>query len=188
MRLSNLARSCLTLLNNRNIWFIGLEWFYLISFIRTWPVREGGELKKVYFLLTTEERPAGSGKYFARHIVWIYTQMCTRQGNIGYDQYTVPGHCSCGTYFCCSAFAFANISKHTYMASRAILSNFFDEQWTQNHPQYLSGLSHALFSTTFFEIAVSECKSIRLSSQYSQLISYQHLNLNYLWTSYTKRA
>ena len=95
---------------------------------------------------------------------------------------------SCRTYFCCSAFAFANISKHTSMASRAILSNFFDEQWTQNHPQYLSGLSHALFSTTFFEIAVSECKSSRLSSQYSQLISYQHLDLNYLWTSYTKRA
>ena len=114
MRLSNLARSCLTLLNNRNIWFIGLEWFYLISFIRTWPVREGGELKKVYFLLTTEERPAGSGKYFARHIVWIYTQMCTRQGNLGYDQHTVPGDCSCRTYFCCSAFA-SRKHKQTYV-------------------------------------------------------------------------
>ena len=114
MRLSNLARSCLTLLNNRNIWFIGLEWFYLISFIRTWPVREGGELKKVYFLLTTEERPAGSRKYFARHIVWIYTQMCTRQGNMGYDQYTVPGDCSCRTYFCCSAFA-SRKHKQTYV-------------------------------------------------------------------------
>ena len=40
------------------------------------------------------------------------------------------------------------------MASRAILSNFFEEQWTQNHPQYLSGLSRALFPTTFLEIAV----------------------------------
>ena len=108
MRLSNLARSCLTLLNNRNIWFIGLVWFYLISFIRTWPVREGGELTKVYFLLTTEERPAGAGKYFARHTVWIYTQMCTRQGNMGYDQYTVPDDCSCRTYLCCSALALAN--------------------------------------------------------------------------------
>ena len=28
-------------------------------------MREGGKLTKVYFLLTTEERPAGSGKYFA---------------------------------------------------------------------------------------------------------------------------
>ena len=40
------------------------------------------------------------------------------------------------------------------MASRAILSNFFEEQWTQNHPKYLSGLSRALFPTTFLEIAV----------------------------------
>ena len=40
------------------------------------------------------------------------------------------------------------------MASRAILSNFFEEQRTQNHPQYLSGLSRALFPTTFLEIAV----------------------------------
>ena len=40
------------------------------------------------------------------------------------------------------------------MASCAILSNFFVEEWTQNHPQYLSGLSRALFPTTFLEIAV----------------------------------
>ena len=35
----------------------------------------------------------------------------------------------------------------------------FEEQWTQNHPQYLSGLSRALFPTTFLEIAVKK-KSI----------------------------
>ena len=40
------------------------------------------------------------------------------------------------------------------MASRAIFSNFFEEQWTQNHPQYLSGLSRALFPKTFLETAV----------------------------------
>ena len=40
------------------------------------------------------------------------------------------------------------------MASRAILSNFFEEQWTQNHPQYLSGLSCARFPTTSLEIAL----------------------------------
>ena len=40
------------------------------------------------------------------------------------------------------------------MASRAILSNFFEEKWTQNYPQYFSGLSRALFPTTFLEIAV----------------------------------
>ena len=40
------------------------------------------------------------------------------------------------------------------MASRAILSNFFEGQWTQNYQQYFSGLSRALFPTTFLEIAV----------------------------------
>ena len=39
--------------------------------------------------------------------------------------------------------------KHMSMASRAILSNFFEEQWTQNHPQYLSGLWRALFRQPF---------------------------------------
>ena len=45
------------------------------------------------------------------------------------------------------------------MASLAILSNFCEEQRTQNHPKYLSGLSRALFPTTFPEIAV--CKHTR---------------------------
>ena len=40
------------------------------------------------------------------------------------------------------------------MASHAILSYFFEEQWTKNHPQYLSGLSSALFLRTFLEKAV----------------------------------
>ena len=40
------------------------------------------------------------------------------------------------------------------MVSRAVLANFFEEQWTQNHPQYPSGLSRTLFPTTFLEIAV----------------------------------
>ena len=44
--------------------------------------------------------------------------------------------------------------KHTSMASCAILTNFFEKQWTQNHPQYLSGLLCALFPTTFLEIAI----------------------------------
>ena len=35
-----------------------------------------------------------------------------------------------------------------------ILSNFFGKKRTQNHPQCLSGLSRALFPTTFLEIAV----------------------------------
>ena len=40
------------------------------------------------------------------------------------------------------------------MASRVILSNFFEKQWMKTHPQYLSGLSRALFPTTFLEKAV----------------------------------
>ena len=48
------------------------------------------------------------------------------------------------------------------MASRAILADFFEEQWTQNHLQYLSALSRALFPTTFLEIAVYA----RFSSQF----------------------
>ena len=41
-----------------------------------------------------------------------------------------------------------SIRKHTSMGSRTILSNFFEEQRTQNNPQYFSGLSRALSPTT----------------------------------------
>ena len=44
--------------------------------------------------------------------------------------------------------------KHTSMASCAILWNFFEKQWTKNHPQFLSGFSRALYPTTFLETAV----------------------------------
>ena len=40
------------------------------------------------------------------------------------------------------------------MASHAILTNFFLERGRKNHPQYLSGLSRALFPTTFLETTV----------------------------------
>ena len=49
-----------------------------------------------------------------------------------------------------------------------ILSNFFEEQCTQSHPQLLSWLSRAPFSTTFLEIAVYmhvtsfHCKVVKL--------------------------
>ena len=42
----------------------------------------------------------------------------------------------------------------TWTQSRAILSNFVEEQWTQNYPQYLSALSRELYPTTFLETAV----------------------------------
>ena len=69
---------------------------------------------------------------------------------MGYDQYTVREPVAVKTAFYCFPLVLANMS----MASCAILSNFFEEQWTQNHPQYLSGLSHPLFPTTCLEIAV----------------------------------
>ena len=70
------------------------------------------------------------------------------KGNMGYDQYTVPD-----TVHLLLLLSFST-RRHMSMASRAILSNFFEKQWTKNHPQYLSGLSRALFPTTFLETAV----------------------------------
>ena len=72
------------------------------------------------------------------------------KGNIWYDQYIVPGTVAVKNSFV----ALLSTRKHTSMASRVILSNFCEEQRTQTHPQYLSGLSRALFPTTFLEIAV----------------------------------
>ena len=46
------------------------------------------------------------------------------------------------------------------MASRAIFSNFFEEQWTQNHPQYISGLSRALFRQPFSKQLCSNFKHL----------------------------
>ena len=73
------------------------------------------------------------------------------QGNMGYDQYTVPDDFSCRIYFCCFPLALKNTFPWPFVP---ILSNFFEERRTQNHPQCLSGLSRALFPTTFLEIAV----------------------------------
>ena len=66
------------------------------------------------------------------------------------DQHTVPDTVAVETTLLPSF----SPRKHKSMASRAILANFFEEKWTQNHPQYLSGLSHALFATASLEIAV----------------------------------
>ena len=55
------------------------------------------------------------------------------------------------TLFCCFPLALENTFPWPFVP---ILSNFFEEQRTQNHPQCLLGLSRALFPTTFLEIAV----------------------------------
>ena len=73
------------------------------------------------------------------------------KGNMGYDRYTVPGDCSCRTYFCCFQLALAN-------TFHGLSCQFFQislkNSELKSHPQCLSGLSRALFPTTFLEIAV----------------------------------
>ena len=70
---------------------------------------------------------------------------------MGYYQYTIPDTAAVEPTFV----AFLEHSQHNKsMASHAILSNLFEEQWTQNHPQYFSGLSRALLPTTFLEVAL----------------------------------
>ena len=74
-----------------------------------------------------------------------------------------------------------SICKHTSMASRAIVSNFFEEQWTQNRPQYLSGLSRALFPTTFLEIAVYDHmlqEGARVEDQSTSIHNFSLLLIN----------
>ena len=73
------------------------------------------------------------------------------KGNMGYDRYTIPDDCSCRTYFCCFPLALANTFSWPFMP---ILLNFFEEQWTQNHPQCLSGLLRAVIPTISLQIAV----------------------------------
>ena len=94
----------------------------------------------------------------SRKVVGKNVHATIPKGNMGYDQYTVPDVCSCRTYFCCFPLALENTFPWPFVP---IISNFFEERRTQNHPQCLSGLSRALFPTTFLETAVnggnSEC-------------------------------
>ena len=87
----------------------------------------------------------------SRKIVGKNVHSTILKGNMGDDQYTVPDDCSYRTYFCCFPLALANTFPRPFVP---ILSNFFEKKRTQNHPQCLSGLSSALFPTTFLEIAV----------------------------------
>ena len=65
---------------------------------------------------------------------------------MGYH-YTVPNDCSCRTYFYCFPLALANI--YMPMASRAILSNFFEEQRPQNHHTTYPILPFGIVARTF---------------------------------------
>ena len=72
-----------------------------------------------------------------------------------YGIWSIHCSCSCRTYFFfLLSKAFLSTRKQMSMAFSAIPSHFFEEHGTQNHPQYLSGLSRAFFSTIFLEIAV----------------------------------
>ena len=84
----------------------------------------------------------------SRKVVGKNVHTTIPKGNVGYDQYTVPDE---RTYFCCFLLALANTFPRPFVP---ILSNFFEKKRTQNHPQCLSGLSRALFPTTFLERAV----------------------------------
>ena len=68
-------------------------------------------------------------------------------------------HCSCRSSNFCGFHLAIYYCKHMSMASLAILSNCFEEQWIKNHPQYLLGLSSAVYLTTFLEIAIFTCRS-----------------------------
>ena len=46
-------------------------------------------------------------------------------GKLGYDRYTFPEDCSCGTYFCCFPLALVNTFPWPFVP---ILSNFSEEQ------------------------------------------------------------
>ena len=91
----------------------------------------------------------------SRKVVGKNVHATIPKGNMGYDQYTVPDDCSCRTYFCCFPLALEKTFSWPFVP---ILSNFFEEQRTQNHPQCLSQLSRALFPTTFLETAVFKKK------------------------------
>ena len=101
------------------------------------------------------------------------------KGNMGYDRYTVSDNCSFRSYFCCFPLAVANTFSWPFLP---ILSNFSEEQWTQNHPQCLSGLSRALFPTTLLEKVVTS-RSFR-SDLLARLFSYELLMS--FWSSRTR--
>ena len=66
---------------------------------------------------------------FTLTAIWKNKLATVPKGDMGYDQYIVPD-------------------------TVAVELIFSEEQWTQNHPQYLSRLMREIFPTTFFEIGL----------------------------------
>ena len=81
----------------------------------------------------------------SRKVVGKKVHATIPKGNMGYDQYIVPDTVAVDLLL---LLPFSS-RTHTSMASSVILSNFFEEKWTQNYPQYM----RALFPTTFLETA-----------------------------------
>ena len=102
-------------------------------------------------------------------------EMCTRQSRKGiWDMINTlfPTTVAVEDYFFCFPLALANTYSWPFVP---ILSNFFENKSTQNHPQCLSGLSRALFLTTFLEIAVYLVKCV--SSSLRVPLPEKHISL-----------
>ena len=128
-------------LEDRNFWFCNASQ----ESLREAP--EYRQSEKYHILLKTRTTgviwlpPAGTIRFDPQTTNYSYFEKCRRKktsardnhkGKMGYEQYTVLDDCSCRTDF--------STRKHLSMAPRTILSNFFEEQGTQNDPKYLSGL------------------------------------------------
>ena len=116
----------------------GISWHPQIIKISAWSSTKIKQLKINVYLWYTA---------ISKKVVGKAVHATIPKGNMGYNQDTCSWHCSCRTYFCCFPLALANIRPWNFLP-------FFEKQWTKNHPQYLSRLSRALFSTTFLETAV----------------------------------
>ena len=89
-------------------------------------------------------------QFFVRRFVYSYFEKgcrkkCARDNSErlhGMSSIHCSWHSSRRTYFCC--FPLALVNMRPWPLVPLILSNFFEQQWTQNHSQYLSELSRAL--------------------------------------------
>ena len=86
---------------------------------------------------------------------------------MGYHQHTIPENVAVEPTFV----AFRQHSQ-TYV-------HLFEELLTQNHPQYLPGLSRALFPTTFLEIALLQPSPRRMQQPKKSWNFQIELNLDH---------
>ena len=93
----------------------------LVNTKTTFPLKVG-EQRQIYtlsFRLSVQS-------YFEKGC-WKNVHATIPKGNMGYDQYTVSDDCSCRIYLWCFPLK-KHMSMAMSMASRAILSNFFEEK------------------------------------------------------------